>query len=89
MRDQTHRVVINHAINIFVGETAAIPTGTVIHLLLNIYSRLFSVYPFKASYDYNRFYSVLSAVQSQLLTIKLVLKHQDLQMFGLKLNKYE
>ena len=89
MRDQTHRVVINHAIHIFVGETAAIPTGTVIYFVIHFYCRMFSVNLFKASYNYYRFYSVLSAVQSQLLTIKLVLKHQDLQMFGLKLNKYE
>ena len=36
------------------------------------------------------FLSVLLADQiSQLLGIKLVFKHQDLQMFGLKLYKYE
>ena len=37
---------------------------------------------------YSRFNHFYHPIRSMLLAMKGVFKHQDLQMFGLKLNKY-
>ena len=43
---------------------------------------------YTAERNYSHLKSVLSAIKSQLLGKKCVSKHQVMQMFGLKFNKY-
>ena len=54
------------------------------------------VNPLPAKHAYSRFYlfytvflSILYQIKSQLLRAKCTFRHQELQMIGLKLNKYE
>ena len=49
--------------------------------------RDYVIHLFTANYEYGRFKSVLLVEKNT--DIARVFKHQDLRMFGLKLNKYE
>ena len=47
------------------------------------------VKPLSTMHNYNRFYSVLLADKIIVWGMRWVFKHKDLQMFALKLNRYE
>ena len=62
-----------------------VDTSTIVMVLTLRASFNLNISPLPADHDQSRFYSVLLALISG---TKCVFKHQDLQMFSLKLNKY-